>query len=73
MPAFSKLAGRSGLATGFYPQRFGHRDFREPEVATGDAAAGAAISNGKGGCVNCHQVYGKGTAVDQLVGCRSNQ
>src|SRR5919201_3853762 len=31
--------------------------------ATGDASAGEAIFNGKGGCVSCHEVNGRGGIV----------
>lgn len=33
------------------------------ETVAGDAAAGKAIFEGKGGCINCHQIDGRGTPV----------
>jgi putative heme-binding domain-containing protein len=37
------------------------RDFKTKKVAIGDARSGRAIFEGKGGCLNCHRVNGKGS------------
>lgn len=37
------------------------RNFGSREVKLGDAAQGEAIFDGKGGCVTCHRVHGKGS------------
>jgi len=37
------------------------RNFGSREVKLGDAAQGQAIFEGKGGCLNCHRVNGKGS------------
>jgi putative heme-binding domain-containing protein len=39
------------------------RDFKTKKVAMGDARAGKAIFDGKGGCLDCHRVNGKGSHV----------
>ena len=37
------------------------RDFKTKKVALGDARSGRSIFEGKGGCLNCHRVDGKGS------------
>ncbi len=37
------------------------RNFDTKKVALGDAEKGRAIFNGKGGCLNCHRVNGRGS------------
>jgi putative heme-binding domain-containing protein len=37
------------------------RDFGSRQVKLGDATQGQAIFDGKGGCLNCHRVHGKGS------------
>jgi cytochrome c oxidase cbb3-type subunit 3 len=39
------------------------RDFNSPKVTPGDAAAGRAIFEGKGACMSCHRVDGRGSRV----------
>ncbi|HEY2013408.1 MAG TPA: c-type cytochrome [Bryobacteraceae bacterium] len=38
-------------------------DFKTKKVALGDARSGRAIFEGKGGCVSCHRVNGKGSYI----------
>jgi cytochrome c oxidase cbb3-type subunit III len=37
------------------------RDFKTRKLAAGDARSGRAIFEGKGGCLNCHRVNGRGS------------
>ena len=62
MPAFSQLTAEQGWQLVTYIRSLSPVS-KPGETVTGDAIAGAAVFNGKGGCVNCHQVNGKGTAV----------
>jgi putative heme-binding domain-containing protein len=39
------------------------RDFNAPRVMVGDAARGRSLFEGKGACVTCHRVEGKGSRV----------
>ena len=63
MPAFSQLSADQGWQLVTYLKSLSPAATTKTEATTGDPAAGAALFNGKAGCVNCHQVYGKGTAV----------
>jgi len=38
-------------------------EFKANKVAPGDAGSGRAVLEGKGGCLNCHRVNGKGSYV----------
>ena len=63
MPAFSQLSADQGWQLVSYLRSLSPTSAKPETLTGGDPAAGAAIFNGKAGCVNCHQVYGKGTAV----------
>ena len=62
MPAFSQLSADQAWQLVTYIRSLSMTSSK-PEAPTGEAKAGEAVFNGKGGCVNCHQVYGNGTAV----------
>lgn len=63
MPAFSQLSGEQGWQLVSYIRSLSPSANKSGETIAGDVTAGSAVFNGKGGCVKCHQVYGKGTAV----------
>lgn len=57
MPGANAMSEREVRQTAAYVRSLGRL---RPESVPGDAAAGAAVYRGKGGCVNCHAISGDG-------------